>query len=115
MIIWTVLKKAGYIHCAIETFSTVCPDRVSDNHAYMRLGSETSAFLGRHRGECCKSGKICCGVVTGKANVSVGVSHTKKRTIVNTYSVIKWDLHLSSLLATDIVHLAKYISKRSKI
>ena len=78
-------KKAG-IRCAVEAYSPACPGQVGDNHTCVYEVKTTRFSSDTVR----KAVQVTTEVavrVREKARVSVGVSHTKEHTVVNTYSV----------------------------
>ena len=77
-------RKAG-IHCAIEAFSTACPGRVDHNHTCV-YEVVTKRFSGESIRNVVEI-ETEVAVRVRKFYVSAGVSHTKERTVVKTYSV----------------------------
>ncbi len=78
-------EKAGE-RCAVEAFSTACPGQVGDNHTCV-YEVETKRFSSDTVRNAVQVTTEVAVQVREKARGSVGVSHTKEHTVVNTYSV----------------------------
>ncbi len=85
VIAWAAQKELAYVALS-KPYSTACPGQVGDNHTCVYEVKTTRFSSDTVR----KAVQVTTEVavrVREKARVSVGVSHTKEHTVVNTYSV----------------------------